>query len=130
MPVSYTVDHEQRRIVALAAGTVGEQNLIDYQKDIGRRPELAGYNEIFDVTQVDSLLDINFTGLKRVADLAASMDGSGPPPRLAIVANRDMIFGLGRMYEAFREAAPQANKKVAVFHSRQEAEEWLASPAD
>lgn len=130
MPVSYTVDSKLRRIVARAAGAVGEQDLIAYQKEIGSRPDLVGYDEILDATQTDSLLDINFSGLKRVADLAASMDAAGKPPRLAIVANRDMIYGLGRMYEAFRETAAHTNKQVAVFHSRQEAEAWLASPPD
>jgi hypothetical protein len=60
-----------------------------------------------------------------LADLAATMDTLSPGGRFAIVAPGSLAFGLGRMYEAFRETHPRSTKQVAVFRSLSEAWAWL-----
>jgi hypothetical protein len=47
--------------------------------------------------------------------------------RLAIVAPRDELFGLGRMYEFLRGDSPV---DVRVFRERKEAELWLGLSKD
>ena len=130
MPISYQTDPGKRRIVAEASGAIGQQELFAYQKDVGTRPEWAGFDEIFDVSHVDSLLDIRIDNLKALADLAASMDTPGLPSKFAIVAPQDLYFGLGRMYESLRESAPHSSRRIAAFRSRAEAERWLDAPVD
>jgi hypothetical protein len=53
------------------------------------------------------------------------MDPSSPASKLAIVAPEDLAFGLGRIYEAYREANDQSTKRVGVFRSRAEAMKFL-----
>ena len=130
MPISYHAEPAQHRIVAEASGAIGQQDLFAYQKDVGTRPEWAGFNELFDVSRVDSLLDIRIDNLKAVADLAASMDKPDLPSKFAIVAPQDLYFGLGRMYESLRESAPHSSRRIAAFRSRAEAERWLDAPVD
>jgi hypothetical protein len=49
-----------------------------------------------------------------------------PDPKMAIVATRDELFGLGRMYGLLREGRVEIN----VFRGLVEAERWLGLPAD
>lgn len=130
MPVAYHADSAKRRILAEASGAIGQQDLFAYQKVVGARPEWAGFDELFDVSRVDSLLDIRIDNLKALAELAASMDKPGQPTKFAIVAPQDLYFGLGRMYESLRESAPHSTRRIAAFRSRAEAERWLDAPAD
>ena len=130
MPIVYRADSAKRRILAEASGAIGQQDLFTYQQTVGTRPEWADYDELFDVSHVDSLLDIRIDNLKAVADLAASMDKPEYPSKFAIVAPQDLYFGLGRMYESLRESAPHSSRRIAAFRSRAEAERWLDAPVD
>ena len=85
-----------RRILAEASGPIGQQDLFAYKRAVGARPEWAGYDEVLDVSLVDSLLDIRLDNLKAVADFAASLDQPEQPSKFAIVAPQDLYFGLGK----------------------------------
>ena len=118
------IDHERRRVVGVAAGTLEDRDLFAYQKEAGRYPD---YDEVFDGTAVDRLRDITSASLKKLADVAAAADRADRNAKLVIIASQDVHFGLGRMYGSLRECAPHATKKSAVFHTREEAEQWLAA---
>ncbi len=121
MPVIIHVDHERRRVVGTATGTLEDRDLFTYQEKAGR---YEGYDEIFDGTAVERLQDIHPATLMKLAGVAAATD-TEKPAKLAIVATQDVHFGMGRMYESFRECAPNASRKLGIFHSREEAEQWL-----
>lgn len=121
MPITLHIDHDKRRIVGEATGTLAERDLFAYQEEVG---EFSDYDEIFDGTAVDRLQDIGSASLKRLAGRAAATDVA-KRAKLAIVATEDVHYGLGRMYGAFREYAPHASRELAIFHSRAEAERWL-----
>ena len=124
MSISIHVDHDQRRVVGVASGTLEDRDLFAYQQEAGQFPD---YDEIFDGTAVEHMRDINPTCLKKLADVAAAADRADRAAKLVIVASQDVHFGLGRMYGSLRECAPHATKKSAVFHTREEAEQWLAA---
>ena len=130
MPIVYRADPAMRRILAEASGPIGQQDLFAYKRAVGARPEWAGYDEVLDVSLVDSLLDIRLDNLKAVADFAASLDQPEQPSKFAIVAPQDLYFGLGRMYESLRESAPHSSRRIAAFRTRAEAERWLDAPVD
>lgn len=130
MPIAYQANLAKRRILAEATGAVGSQDLFAYQKDVGTRPEWAGYDELLDVSRVDRLLDIRLDNLKALANFAAGMDKPDLPSKFAIVAPQDLYFGLGRMYESLRESVPNASRRVAAFRTRADAERWLDDPVD
>lgn len=122
MPVSIQVDHDKRRVLGVATGTLEDHDLFAYQQEAGRFPT---YDEIFDGSAVEQLQHVDPASLKKLAGVAAAADVAGPRSRLAIVAAQDVHFGLGRMYESFRECTPHSTREAAVFHSRDEAERWL-----
>ncbi len=125
MSITYQVDHEKRRIVAIATGALGKRELVAYLKDLGALPACAAYDKIFDLSWVDSLLDLNIDTLKELAVFSAATDTPGQPAKLAIVAPQKNYFGLSRMYECFRDCVPTSNRISSAFQSRKDAERWL-----
>ena len=130
MPIIYHADSAKRRILAEASGAISQQELFDYQKAVGTRPEWAGYDELLDVSRVAGLVDVRPDNLKALADFAASMDDPAQPSKFALVAPQDLYFGLGRMYESLRESATHTTRRIAAFRTRAEAERWLDAPVD
>ena len=125
MPITCHLDHAKQRIIGLASGTLSDEDLFAYQQQAGA---FADYDELFDGTAVEKLHDVNPLSLKKLAEVAAATDIPGQRAKLAIVAPRDLYFGLGRMYESLREGSPRTTREVGVFHSREEAESWLDTP--
>jgi hypothetical protein len=88
-------------------------------------PSYQGYNEPIDMTGVSR---IEFGSADRVSDLAklsGRMDAPDSPSKLAILATTNEQFGLGRMYETYRQLDKKGNKEVRVFRIRRDALQWL-----
>jgi hypothetical protein len=125
MPVEYQIDHDQRLVQAKAYGVVTVQDFITYQLEVWSRKDVVGYDELIDVTQAQEALDFTEAHLKDVATLASSMDFEKRNTKLAIVASKDFYYGLGRMYEAYRNLQKGSVKQVSVFRSIKDALEWI-----
>jgi hypothetical protein len=79
-----------------------------------------------DMSDVDTAIVTSPAAMRELAELSAGMDPARRS-RFAIVAPQAAIFGLGRMYETYREMNGRSTKQVAVFRDRAEAVEWLSS---
>ncbi len=123
--IVHHIDHERRLVTATAHGVITPRDFFGYQREVWSRPDVANYNELVDMTSVARLEEASRERVSELAELAASMDTPGVATKLAIVANADLHFGLGRMYQSVRAAKPQANKTVGVFRTREEAMQWL-----
>lgn len=126
MPLSYRVDHARRLVIVVAHGSIKPDDMVRYQKKVWSSPEVAGYAELVDMTEVEMIGDASSQRMDALAQLSASMDQPGKAAKFAIVAPQDEIFGLGRMYEAYRESMPGSTKRVAVFRNQEDAMAWLA----
>jgi hypothetical protein len=103
-----------------------DEDVFGYQRECWSRPDVAGYNELVDMSAVTT---IDLPSAKRVRDLAqlsASMDqAASKPSKLAIFAPSDEAFGLGRMYQTYRELQAHGSKQVGVFRTFEEALAFL-----
>jgi hypothetical protein len=125
LPIEFSIDHERRLVLAKGRGTFTDEDVFSYQREVWSRPEVSGYNELIDMSEVKQ---IALPSIERVRDLAkhsASMDAEKAPSKFAIVAPSDMAFGLGRMYEMYRDLQARSTKQVAVFRTLKEALEFL-----
>ena len=126
MPLDYRIDHEQRLVRVTASGVITADTLFEYQKEAWSDPAIAGYDELVDMGggrgREGAAAVENVSAL---AGFSARMDAPTKPTKLAIVAADDLLFGLGRMYQAYREMKPGSNKEVAVFRSMPDALAWL-----
>ena len=125
MPIEYTIDHGRRLVIAKANGTLTDEDVFGYQQEVWSRPEVDGYNELVDMSQVDSIDLPSVNRVRELANLSAGMDNRSSASRFAIVAPTQIAFGLGRMYEAYRNLDDRSTKEVGVFRSRDEALTFL-----
>jgi hypothetical protein len=128
VPIDYHIDHERRVVFARGHGTLTDAEVFAYQGEVWSRPDTAGYDELIDFSAVDRVALPGPDRIRQLADMSAAMDAPGTEARLAIVARDKFVFGLGRMYEAYRETNPHSRKKVAVFHALADALHWLGIP--
>ena len=125
MPIVHRVDHENRIVLARAYGVLTDEDVFTFQHTVWSQPEVAGYNELGEMTHVT---EIAIPSIHRVRDLAmtaAEMDPIDAVSKFAIVAPEDLGYGLGRMFQAYREMEKQSRKTVGVFRTLEEAFAWL-----
>ncbi len=125
MPIEYTIDHERRLVLAKATGVFTDEDVFGYQKEVWSRPDVDGYSELVDMSEVDSIDLPSVDRIQELARLSAGMDTRSSASRFAIVAPTEIAFGLGRMYEAYRSLDDRSTKEVSVFRSREEALRFL-----
>ncbi len=125
MPIEYRIDHERRLVTARGHGTFTSEDVLGYQRDVWSRPEVAGYDELVDMTQVEHIALPSAGDVRELSKLSAGMDTRSSASRFAIVAPNAFAFGLGRMYEAYRNMDDRSTKKVSVFRSLDEALAFL-----
>lgn len=124
MSLTFEIDADRRLIIVRVRDIFTYPDIADYQKEVALRPELRGFDEIFDVGEVEK---IDYQSHKRVGELAersAALDTS-TTGRLAIVAPSYGAFGLARMYQTYRGLQPNSRKKVAVFRTFEKALQWI-----
>jgi hypothetical protein len=125
LPLEHRIDHRLRIVMTRAIGTLTDDEVFAYQHGVWSQPEVAGYDELIDMSDVEHVEVPSPDRIVRLASVSAGMDAPVPATRLAIVASRDFEFGLGRMYGAHREMDTRSTKRVAVFRTRPEALAWL-----
>lgn len=125
MPINYRIDYQRRVVVACGYGVLTTAEVFDYQRAVWSQPEIAGFDELVDMTHVAS---IDLPSAQRIQDLAsmsARMDRPDTMSRFAIVAPGDLEFGLGRMLQVYRNADTRSTKRIGVFRSMPEALAFL-----
>jgi len=127
MPIEYKIDHERRIVLARGRGTLTVQDLFAYQHEVWSHSELAGYSELMDMSAVEHIARPSSERIQTLASLSAQMDAPETVSKFAIVAPGDQAFGLGRMYEIYRELDELSTKQVAVFRTMAAALEWLTT---
>ena len=128
MPIEYRIDHARRLVLAHGQGVVTHRDFYMYQRHVWSNPDVDGYNELMDMTDVTTIDLSAPENIRQLAELGADMDNPFMPSKLAILAPGDEAFGLGRMYQTHRSLAAGATKSVGVFRSRAEAFAFLGIP--
>jgi hypothetical protein len=125
MPIAYRIDHDRHLVLVRPGGTLTETDLFSYQREVWSRPELAGYNELIDMSHVTGMQLPTVEQMRTLAALSSSMDDHTAASRFAIFAPSDLAFGAGRMYEALRDLQSESTRRVGVFRTLTEALEFL-----
>jgi len=104
---------------------VTDEDVFGYQHDAWSDGSTAGYDEVVDMTRVTRIALPSIERVRDLARLSATMDPPGSKTKFAIVAPEDIAFGLGRMFQAFRELDVRSTKEVGVFRTMEEARAFL-----
>lgn len=124
MPIQYEVDHQRRLVRARVSGVLTDDEIFGYQRDAWSRPEVAGYDELVDMSAVESIALPSIERMKDLARLSSGMGRRGPTARFAIVAPGDIAYMLGRLYKAIR-GLTSGGLRIGVFRTGNEADAFL-----
>ena len=125
MPIEYQIDHGRRLVLTSATGKLTAEDIFDYKRNVCSLPDVRGFNELVDARKVEEILSLTVEKISELAKLSANMDDNTISTKLAIVASDTFLYGMGQLYEAFRNVNPKSTKKVSVFRSMQEAIDWI-----
>ena len=110
---------------ATLEGLLTNADVFGYQNEVWSRPDVAGYDELIDATAVTGFEPVSAERVHYLARVSAQMDAPPHPSKLAIVAPGEAQFGMGRMYQIYRELETKGTKVIKVFRSGDEARKWL-----
>ncbi len=123
MPITYSIDLRANLISTIGSGNVTLEEVQEHFDELARmRPPMPRLDVLLDLSQCTSIP--NFLQLRAVT---LHMDASGGRLRFgrcAIVATRELLYGVLRMFEVF--AGGKFFDALRVFRSDGEAKEWLA----
>ncbi len=123
MPVVYTIDAERKLIHTRCLGRVTFEEIVAHFHELAADPARPD--------ELDVLLDLSESAslpepaeVKAVSHELERVRDQLRFGAIAILAPRDVMFGMMRMFEA---AARPYFRAIFVFREAQEAEQWLAA---
>jgi hypothetical protein len=123
MPVTYTIDTQQRLLRTRCVGLVTFDEVVAHFQELGRDPECVGHLDVFlDVSETTSLPESG--QVNAVSYEVQKIQEKVKFDACAILATRDALFGMMRIFEV---AAQQYFREIRVFRVAAEAEAWLQS---
>jgi len=119
MPSSYKIDKARRLVLSEGSGLLTMPDLLAHQDKLAGDPDFsADYSQLYDLTQVTDV-ELTPNDLRRLAQRSLFL----PNARRAIVVSSDVVFGLSRMFEMFRESLGETG--IRVFRDHAEALTWV-----
>ncbi|HYX70484.1 MAG TPA: hypothetical protein VE825_15220 [Terriglobales bacterium] len=121
MPLSYQIDARKNLIRTRCFGHLTLGEVVDHFRQLGQDPACSDHPRVFlDLSEVSSL-----PGPSQLGNVIQEMDRIQVRfDACAILATRDALFGMMRMFEAMGEKYFRVTR---TFRVASEAEEWLAS---
>jgi hypothetical protein len=118
VPATYRIDRSLKTIFSAGTGVVTDADLRDHQRTVLADPEFdPRFDQIWDLQQVEDV-DVSNEALRSLAESRSYSSES----KRAIVAPRDVVYGMARMFEMLHEEAPETFR---VFRTDREARAWL-----
>src|SRR5438552_12261787 len=74
LPLTFEIDHERRLVLATGVGMLTDDDVFGYQRSAWSRPDVAGYDELIDVTAVSRIEVRSSDRVRDLAAMAARMD--------------------------------------------------------
>ncbi|HEX7035155.1 MAG TPA: STAS/SEC14 domain-containing protein [Pseudomonadales bacterium] len=122
--VTYRLDRSKGFIETRCVGPV---NLPDVMEHFARLEADADLPEqldvLLDLTEMTSVPEAG--QLRQVADAVGRLAAAVRLRAIAVVASRDVLFGMSRVFEAFID---ERLERVRVFRAADDARRWLACP--
>lgn len=104
-------------------GVVTSEDLLSLSAEMYNHPNMEHFRyQLWHMDGVDDLL-ISAQQMREVARQDMETAVAFPRMKVAIVSNSSLVYGMGRMYEAFCDGS---GWETMVFHDLDEARRWIA----
>ena len=133
IPISYTIDAEHGLVLSIGRGIVTARELFEYLDDQVDDPAVPlPLRDLHDLSRVERLEPVGHDLEKIIEDMRHDPMRFADA-RLAIVAIKDHVFGMSRMFQLLTEHSPMVEElrqkglgpEAKVFRDHAEAREWL-----
>lgn len=122
MPISYRIDEARRLVLTTATGVLMDADILRLKAWLLADPRWSpDMRELADIRNIDRL-EVTTAGVQQMAGRDEAVGGGLKSYRLAIVAPRDEVYGMARMYQMLTE---HTVPNVAVFRDLEAATAWL-----
>lgn len=127
-----TIEHitfpEHKLAILKHVGTIPDKEFLDFYKKLFRSDTFdPAMNLLVDLREADSTSRSKEVLLQLAEFMHATLSGITTKIKVAVVAPKELSFGLARMYEAFSNMTPL---DFVVFRSTDTALAWLGLPED
>jgi hypothetical protein len=124
MPAIFQIDTQRRLIITTCSGILTAVELLAHQQTLRKHPDFdPSFSQFVDLSEVTKL-DLTGKEIERFAEGTIF----SPHSRRAVLAPRDVDYGVARMYGVLREF--KGEEGIQVFRNRDEALAWvLAKPS-
>jgi hypothetical protein len=123
MPISFSIDNGAGLIRTIGSGHVTLSEVHQHFAELARAcPSGRHFTVLLDLSACTSLPD--FEQLRSVVSHIDASVGRDRFDRCAIVASRELLYGLLRVFEVMADGRFSA---IRVFRTEKDATEWLAT---
>src|SRR5437867_11908046 len=92
VPIDHRIDNRRRVVVARGHGTVTHEGVYGYQREVWSRDDVAGYDELVDMSDVKEIALPSLDSVRELAALSSEMDSGASATKFTIVAPQDIAF--------------------------------------
>lgn len=124
MAIEYGIDAGHRLLLMKGRGTLTVDDILGYLRDVLARPEVAGCNELLELSDVQKVVLTTMGKMQLFAQLAKGL-GAASATKLAIVAKNDIASGLGKLFEMYSTLQGGSAKEVGIFPTLADALSFL-----
>ena len=123
MPLTYKIDAKKKTVRTKCVGLVTLQEVVDHFRILGEDPDCPDILDVFlDLSEMDSLPETH--EISTVVNEVKRIRGHVRFGACAILASRDALIGMMRVFEAMAE---ECFRVTCTFRVANEAEAWLVS---
>ncbi len=125
--IQYEFDAISSVVVVTISGNLEDKEAISWFKSLFEK--LRGETQVSGIVDTRRLVDLNVTSetIRQITRLAEANDPLFEGSRWAVVADKDVMFGMARMYAIIRDGAPF---EIRVFREIDAARDWFGDRAD
>jgi len=119
---------EHSLAIMVHRGTTPDDEFLAFYKSLYKTDSVDTSTNLFvDLRNADSRQRSTEVLHQCAEFIQVALADATPPPKVAVVAPKDLSFGLARMYEAFADSVPW---DFVVFRDVDAALAWLGLPGD
>ena len=119
MPEAYHIDQTQRLVWSRCWGVLSDEDMLAHQARLRTEPDfLPDFNQLIDTSEVTEV-PLSAQTVRQVAQHSVF----APESKRAFVVTKDVLYGLGRMFELCQSL--KGGSTVRVFRDRAVALAWL-----
>ena len=122
MTVSIWIEPETGIAIATCSGVLRPEDAKEGAEALWRNPGWLGESAVWDFREAH--FDLSSPDVQGLAQFILRNQPTAPPSKIAFVTQRDVDFGMARMFEVFRQ---DPSTEFRVFRDYDEALSWARS---